>query len=149
MPEVKPPETCEQVWSDPGSSAPFRERFDTRPAIGAAPFEGARQALGGGWIRAAEPRVPDALLIATMTDAWPPSLMSRFASHEEWRGAPTIDLTVHFRSPLPESARKPDTFLLGVYRTREVRGGFMEEDGEIWTRDGTLLAQSRQLAVFA
>jgi hypothetical protein len=35
-----------------------------------------------------------------------------------------------------------------AFRTRTAREGFLEEDGEIWSADGTLLAQSRQLAIF-
>ena len=32
-------------------------------------------------------------------------------------------------------------------RYRLSRDGFIEEDGEIWSRDGRLIAQSRQLAL--
>jgi acyl-CoA thioesterase len=62
------------------------------------------------------------------------------------RGMPTVDLTIHFRAPVPADAR-PEDFYLGVFRSRTLRAGFAEEDGEIWTRSGVLLAQSRQLAM--
>ena len=57
--------------------------------------------------------------------------------------APTIDLSVHFRAPLP----LPDSLLLGRFTSDLVRDGFFEEDGELWTPDGTLVAHSRQLGL--
>ncbi len=56
---------------------------------------------------------------------------------------PTLDLTVHLRGALP----RPGDWVLGRFRTRAARAGFLEEDGELWSRDGELLAQSRQLAL--
>jgi hypothetical protein len=37
--------------------------------------------------------------------------------------------------------------VLARFASRTSHGGFFEEDGEIWAPDGTLLAQSRQLAL--
>jgi acyl-CoA thioesterase len=64
-------------------------------------------------------------------------------------GIPTIDLTVHFRASLPSPGARPDEFCLAVFQSQRAHQGFLEESGEIWSRDGVLLAQSRQLAVFA
>ena len=33
------------------------------------------------------------------------------------------------------------------FRTLEVEAGYLEETGEVWSADGRLLAESRQLAV--
>jgi acyl-CoA thioesterase len=74
-----------------------------------------------------------------LSDAWWPSPLPRLTRPA---ALPTIDLTVHFRSP-PVG----DGHVLAVFRSSTSAGGFFEEDGELWSRDGVLLAQSRQLAL--
>ncbi len=141
MPEVPPPEACAQRR---GALAPIHHRYDQRWAIGPLYFEGrkAREARTGGWIRLAEGTRPlDAALIVAFADAWPPSVFATAELPMALGGVPTVDLTVHVRAPLP----RPDDFVLVSFRTREVSDGFLEEDGEIWSRDGRLLAHSRQL----
>jgi hypothetical protein len=58
-----------------------------------------------------------------------------------------VDLTIHFRSALPVEDARPDDFYLGVYDSKLARDGFFEETGEIWSAEGELLVQSRQLAL--
>jgi acyl-CoA thioesterase len=148
MPEVAPPESLPGYASVHGRTVPMRERMDTRPAFGAPGSNAHARTIAGGYLRLAEPFVPDAPALAMFCDAWPPTIAQRteFGPGGTVRGVPTIDLTVHFRAPMPASAR-PDDFYLCVFRTHTARDGFIEEDGEIWTRGGLLLAQSRQLAM--
>ena len=49
--------------------------------------------------------------------------------------------------PLPRAAARAGEWLLGDYRSSFSAGGAWEEDGELWAADGTLVAQSRQLAM--
>ncbi len=146
MPEVPPPERCPPLEK----RIPIHERFEHRWAVGAPPFgepTGA-PALCGGWIRLAEdPRVVDAALAAAFCDAFPPALFSAVGREAVLGGVPTIDLTVHFRAGLPRPGARPGDHTLAVFRSRVSREGFLEEDGELWSADGTLLAQSRQLAL--
>jgi acyl-CoA thioesterase len=59
---------------------------------------------------------------------------------------PTLDLTIHFRAPLPAPG-DDGGWALVRFESRLAAGGLWEEDGEVWSRDGRLLAQSRQLAM--
>lgn len=143
-PRVAPPEACAPLEQ----RIPIHERYEQRLALGAPPFSGGDRALAGGWIRLADgPRAPDAALVAALADAWPPAIFGRISQSDLAGGVPTVDLTVHFRGALPPATFAPDDFALVVFRSRLAREGFLEEDGEVWTPDGVLLAQSRQLAV--
>jgi acyl-CoA thioesterase len=149
MPEVAAPERCEPAAGPGALRLPIHERYDTRWAIGGRPFAGAPEALCGGWIRLAEPRIADALAVAAFADALPPAPYSWAHPEAPLGPVPTIDLTVHFRGTLPLPGARPGDFRLAVFRAREGREGFFEEDGEIWTQDGVLVAQSRQLAILS
>jgi acyl-CoA thioesterase len=145
-PEVAPPEACPLRG---GSPIPIHQQFQQRFAIGPPPLEGprTREARTGGWLRLAEPRPLDAALLVAYADAWPPSLFATNDAPMATGGVPTVDLTVHIRSPLPAPDVRPEDPVLVCFHTREVSQGLLEEDGEIWTRSGRLLAHSRQLAV--
>jgi acyl-CoA thioesterase len=86
----------------------------------------------------------DALVAAALADAWFPPIYSRAT---EPVATPTIDLTVHFRRALPLPGAEPQAWTLGVFRSRVAQEGFAEVDGELWSEDGVLLAQSRQLSL--
>ncbi|MEX2293332.1 MAG: thioesterase family protein [Acidimicrobiales bacterium] len=119
---------------------PIHERYEVRPALGAAPFTDSEEAVTGGWIRTADDDPVDEILVAALVDAWIPAVFSRLASPV---GVPTIDLTVHFRQKPPDAPG----WSLVRFRTQVAAEGYLEEDGEVWSADGRLLAQSRQLAV--
>lgn len=119
---------------------PFRHRYDLRAAIGTAPFQAGPEALTGGWIRSADSDPIDDVLVAAITDAWPPAIFSKL---EVPVGVPTVELTIHFRNAPPNTPG----WCLVRFRSTEAAEGFIEETGEVWSEDGTLLAESRQLAV--
>ena len=128
---------------EPPPDVPIVAQFDVRPTVGAEPYSGAPEAVTGGWLRFAEPQPLDAPALAMYADAWLPSPMPHLT---EPALAPTIDLTVHFRAPAAAAAIV-DEPVLAIFRSSTAAGGLFEEDGELWSRDGVLLAQSRQLAL--
>lgn len=140
MPEVAPPDRCPPVPGGP--PIPMRERYETRLAVGGPLFVEGPTALTGGWIRLAGGEPLDAFAATALTDAWPPAVFTRLARP---MAVPTVDLTVHHRHPVAD----PAAWSLVVFRTRVSAAGYLEEDGEVWSEDGRLLAQSRQLAVAA
>jgi acyl-CoA thioesterase len=126
----------------PVAIVPITEHFEMRPTIGAPLYAGADESTSGGWLRFADAQALDASALAMFADAWWPSPMPRLTRPA---AAPTIDLTVHFRAPA--AAALVDEPVLAVFRSSTAAGGFFEEDGELWSADGVLLAHSRQLAL--
>ena len=144
MPEIGPPDTGFKVPTEGEGVPPFLGNFDMRWLIGDPPFSGGAKAELGGWIRLDPPTLADAPVVACLLDAWAPAIFPRATERVV---CPTIDLTMHFRSPVPHPGAGPEDFYLGRFWSQMSRDGFFEEDGELWSSDGTLLAQSRQLAL--
>lgn len=91
-----------------------------------------------GWISLADARALDSLALVLIADALPPTVFNLDAP-EGW--VPTLELTVHVRAVPVEGPLRVRV------RTRFIHGGLFEEDGEYWDQAGTLVAQSRQLAL--
>jgi acyl-CoA thioesterase len=144
-PDAPPPEESE--FLEPPDDDPMIPdiafRWENRLVRGAMPGEPTGEAITTRWIRLPEGRVVDGAVAAAITDAAIPAVFGRV---EEPIIVPTVDLTIHFRSSLPLPGAKPDDWVLADFRTKVAAEGFLEEDGEIWSHDGVLLAQSRQLA---
>jgi acyl-CoA thioesterase len=141
MPDVEPPGERTPAPPPPGVPAvTFRNQLTMQRRFGEPPFSRADQALTGGWLGLVEERPVDALTVLILADAWYPAPWPRL---DALAPAPTIEMTVHFRAALP----LPDSLLLGRFDTRLVRDGFFDESGELWSPDGALVAQSRQLGL--
>ncbi|GAB2875773.1 thioesterase family protein [Streptomyces deserti] len=88
------------------------------------------------WFGLADGRDADPLSLLLAVDALPPTAFELGLSG--W--VPTVELTVHVRCrPAPGPLRVSIT-------TRNLAGGFLEEDAEVWDSADRLVAQSRQLA---
>ncbi len=119
---------------------PFTGRLSMQWRFGEKPFSGAARGETGGWLGLLEERPVDALTVLVLADAWFPAPWPRLKA---LAAAPTIEMSVYFRAPLPLA----DGLLLGRFHSDHVRDGFFEEDGRLWSSDGTLVAQSRQLGL--
>ena len=154
MPEVEPPSPERRpgaLIAPEQGGPPFGRHITFQPRIGGVPFAGGEQPMEtGGWLGLVEPRPLDAPALAFFTDALIPGPFMRL---QRPTPAPTIDITIHFRAALPrvplDGAGAPDPHELVLAHTRAstIQEGFFEEDALIWAQDGTLLAQSRQLAL--
>ncbi|MFF4092849.1 thioesterase family protein [Streptomyces sp. NPDC001834] len=122
----------------PGSSA-IADRIDIKLdpatvgwAIGAPSGKGEMR----GWFGLADGRDPDPLSLLLTVDALPPTAFE--LGLKGW--TPTVELTTHVRCrPAPGPLRVSIT-------TRNLAGGFLEEDADVWDSTDRLVAQSRQLA---
>jgi acyl-CoA thioesterase len=147
MPGVAPPDPPRDPGALETSGAPgFIRHLVFQQRLGTVPFSGSELPMEvAGWLGLAEPRPLDPLSLAFFSDALFPPVLVRLAQPAV---CPTVDLTVHFRSPIDGAqALDASELCFARFRSSAVHEGFFEEDGVIWAPDGTLLAQSRQLAI--
>jgi acyl-CoA thioesterase len=130
----------------PEGSPAFFSRSLLAPRFGHGPFAGppVDPAVGtenGGWLVTLEPRPIDVGWLNYLVDSmWPSSLQPLRVPAV----APTLDLTTHIRGAIPADGL-PDQPLLVHNITRAISGGLGDSDSFVYTADGELLAQARQL----
>ena len=141
-PNLPPPERCvpsDLAPEDFRSMASILDRLDLRldpDCVGWALGEPSGRGMLQGWLRLADGREPDPLMLLLAVDALPPVTFDLGVMG--W--TPTLELTAYVRAvPAPG-------WLRVRISTSHFAGGFLEEDAEVWDSTGRLVAQSRQLA---
>jgi acyl-CoA thioesterase len=120
---------------------PLFSQVELRPTFGSAIFAGAADAVTGGWLALRDDVAPlDAARLCALCDLWWPAIFGWLTSPA---AAPTLQLTIYLRST-EQVVRGP---VLARFETRSVQEGHLEERGELWSREGKLLAESHQLAL--
>ncbi|GAA3375956.1 thioesterase family protein [Streptomyces sannanensis] len=142
-PAIPPPEHCvgpaDGPVPDVGGSSAIMDRLMLKLdpatvgwAVGAPSGKGEMR----GWFGLADGRDADPLSLLLAVDGLPPTSFE--LGLKGW--TPTVELTTHIRCrPAPGPLRVAIT-------TRNLAGGFLEEDAEVWDSADRLVAQSRQLA---
>jgi acyl-CoA thioesterase len=142
-PKLPAPEDCVRLVPVEGS--PIPPQFTAHVDIRLHPDDVATfgsDVRGGpaevrGWLRLPEESI-DAAGLVFVADAFPPAI---FNSGLPVGWTPTIDLAVQVRH------KGPHDLVACRFTTRQVTGSLLEEDGEVWDREGNLVAMSRQLAL--
>jgi acyl-CoA thioesterase len=137
QPDLPPPRDCVRLPAGGLGRASIAERIEFRSAElpGWARGEPTGYPSSEFWMRFADGRDADLLALPLLVDSTAPSVLELGATSS------TIQLTVHLRAhPAPG-------WLACRATTRYVSGGYHEEDFEIWDSAGTMVAQSRQLAL--
>jgi acyl-coenzyme A thioesterase PaaI-like protein len=146
MPEVAAPDPDREPIHGNHGAPLFTRHLLLQPRIGAVPFSGSDEPMAfGAWLGLVQPRPIDALALAFFCDALLPTPFIRLTDPAV---SPTVDLTIHFRTAQPDEAMPdPEELCFARSTTGVLHEGFFDEDCVIWAPDGTVLAQSRQLAL--
>lgn len=140
-PRLDPPEQCVLVEPTDTFPPPFMAHVRLQVPREVAGFAVGRP-LGvaemRGWFSLPEDAPVTALAALMAADSFPPPV---FNSDLPVAWTPTVELTVQLR------ARPSGGPLRCAFRTRFVQGGYLEEDGELWDTDGSLVGLSRQIAL--
>ena len=134
-PPAPPPGQCEPLEIPP-ELVPFTGQFSYR-LVGPAPLSGGDHAELVAWVRLRtdEPYDPAALVV--LTDVLPPALYGATAAPVP---VPTVELHVVLAGRPPVQG-----WVLTRIATRTAGDGWCVDDSEVWSPDGRLLAQARQV----
>jgi acyl-CoA thioesterase len=137
-PDLPPPDQCVRLQPASEGDVPPRFTRDVDIRLHPEDMRGGGEPRIRGWFHLLDGEPLDSLALVFVCDAFPPAI---FNSTLPMGWTPTIDLAVQIRDPGPHE------WVACQFTTRHITGGLLEEDGEVWSPDGELVALSRQLAL--
>ncbi len=138
-PKIASPEQCHnRDGASQGVSLPLMSRVDVRLDPESATPGESGDAVMQGWIRLADGAATSVGCLPLFADCFPPSMFS-LLGQIGW--VPTVELTVHVR------ARPAPGWIQARFETSDHGHGLLIEDGVLWDETGSVVAQSRQLAM--
>lgn len=142
LPPASPPE--ELARYAPPTAVPFLQMYDVRYAD-CDPLGGGEHSVTQCWIGDVPPRKLDFPAIAAYCDAFVPRVFVR-------KGAPrpiaTVTMSINFHVDGQTLAQQQGLFAFGKARANAFNGGFHDQEAQLWSQDGTLLATTHQLVWF-
>ena len=147
MPQATP---FERIKSYPNIAAPWANQYDFRFVEGGPDFHsGAKaepqSAFTKVWIGDRKPRRIDALSLVAMSDAFFGRI---FHVRNELVPFGTVSLTTYFHADSEDLAQDDITRVLATADAKIFHKSYQDQNGELWSPSGRLLATTAQIAYF-
>jgi acyl-coenzyme A thioesterase PaaI-like protein len=154
MPHVPAP--AELQRAQPIERATWTRQYDARFVRGGPDASGnwtapdacadeAQSSLSQLWIRDEPPRALDFVSLAAICDAFYPRI---FVRRPKWVPVGTVSLTTYFHADGVLLSSLPAGHVLGCARAQHFGDGYFDQNAEIWSQDGRLLAASHQVVYY-
>jgi acyl-CoA thioesterase len=147
--EFPPAKPFEQTLPYAKVAAPWVKQYDFRfvegePGLG-TPKDAPPDAFSKLWIGDRVPRKIDVLSLTSMSDAF---FARIFHARRELVPFGTVSLTTYFHASAEELAAEDITRVLGVADAKIFHKSYGDQNGELWSPGGRLLATTTQIAYF-
>ncbi len=148
MPKVPKPAELERLATE-GMPA-WMHQYDMRfvsgiPNLATEVVEDSQDSTSILWIRDYPKRPLDYLSLVGICDAFLPRI---FLREPQFVPASTVSLTVYFHTNSEMLANNGTDFVLGRARGHRFYDGFFDQFGEVWNKDGELIATTSQIVYF-
>lgn len=135
--------------ADTTGRPPWTRRYDMRFARGSMPSltDGSAGDEPTSWVWIADdpPRALDFASLAAICDAFFPRI---FLRRPQWTPVGTVSLTLYFHADAALLAAQADRPVLGVAWSSHFGNGMFDEQVEVWSDDGRLLATAHQIVYY-
>jgi acyl-CoA thioesterase len=140
----------EQILPYPRIKASWANQYDFRFVEGHPDFSGAKKdapasAFSKLWVSDRVPRKIDALSLMSMSDAF---FGRVFHARRELVPFGTVSLTTYFHTDTDDLAAEEISRVLAVADAKIFHKSYGDQNGELWSPNGRLLATTTQIAYF-